>query len=74
MRLNNLYRITVFMAVISAFVGCDEDFSEIGGEIITNPSNVEVREFNVNAYTKKLNSVQTNNSSNLFLGVTNHDL
>ncbi|WP_298245971.1 DUF4270 domain-containing protein [uncultured Christiangramia sp.] len=62
------------MAVISAFVGCDEDFSEIGGEIITNPSNVEVREFNVNAYTKKLNSVQTNNSSNLFLGVTNHDL
>ncbi|WP_051201315.1 DUF4270 domain-containing protein [Christiangramia portivictoriae] len=62
------------MAVISAFVGCDEDFSEIGGEIINNPSNVEVLEFNVNAYTKKLNSVQTNNSSNFFLGVTKNEL
>jgi len=61
------------MAVISAFVSCDEDFSEIGGEIIDNPSNVESRDYEVNAFTKKINSVQTNNTSNFFLGVTNND-
>ena len=35
---------TAIMAVVFAFIGCDEEFTEVGGEIITNPSNVELRE------------------------------
>ncbi|SDS26765.1 DUF4270 domain-containing protein [Gramella sp. MAR_2010_147] len=72
MRLNKLFRITAVMAVVFAFVACDEDFTEIGGEIITNPSNVELREVEVNAYSQKINSIQTNNLNNYFLGSINH--
>ncbi|WP_158308635.1 DUF4270 domain-containing protein [Christiangramia forsetii] len=65
---------TAIVAVVFAFVACDEEFTEIGGEIINNPSNVETREVEVNAYSHKLNSVQTNNLNNYFLGTTNHPI
>lgn len=60
------------LAVVFAFVGCDEEFTEVGGEIINNPSNVELREIEVNAYSQKIDSVQTNNLANYILGVNNH--
>ena len=60
------------MVVVFAFVACDEDFTEVGGEIINNPSNVELRELEVNTYSQKINSVQTNNLDDYFLGVSNH--
>ncbi|MCB7482181.1 DUF4270 domain-containing protein [Gramella sp. ASW11-100T] len=72
MRLNKLFKMTAVAAVVFAFVACDEDFTEIGGEIINNPSNVELREVEVNAYSQKLNSLQTNNLDNYFLGSVNH--
>lgn len=59
-------------AVVFAFIGCDEEFTEVGGEIINNPSNVELREVEVKAYSQKINSIQTNNLSNYILGVHNH--
>ncbi|WP_300435154.1 DUF4270 domain-containing protein [Christiangramia sp.] len=74
MKLNKIFKITAIIAVISAFVACDEDFTEIGGEIINNPSDVELREVEVNAYSQKLNSVQTNNLNNFFLGSVNHPI
>ncbi|TRO64464.1 DUF4270 domain-containing protein [Christiangramia sabulilitoris] len=72
MKLNRLFRITAFTAVVFAFIGCDEEFTEVGGEIINNPSNVEVREIEVNAYSQKINSIQTNNLTNYMLGVHSH--
>ena len=63
---------TAILAVVFAFTGCDEDFTEIGGEIINNPSSVELREVEVKAYSQKVNSIQTNNLSNYMLGVHNH--
>lgn len=72
MKLNRLFQITAVLAVVFAFIGCDEDFSEIGGEIINNPSNVEIREVAVNAYSQKIKSIQTNNLSSFILGVNNH--
>ena len=63
---------TAIMAVVFAFIGCDEEFTEVGGEIITNPSNVELREVEVKAYSQKINSIQTNNLANNTLGVNNN--
>ena len=72
MKLNRLYQITAIAAVIFGFIGCDEEFTEVGGEIINNPSNVELREVEVNAYSQLINSIQTNNLSNSILGVNNN--
>ena len=72
MKLNRLYQTMAVLAIVFAFVGCDDEFTNIGGEIITNPSNVEVREVEVNAYSQKVNSIQTNNLSNHILGVYDH--
>ncbi len=72
MKLNRLFQTMASMAIVFAFIGCDEDFTEIGGEIINNPSNVELREVEVKAYSQKVNSIQTNNLSNNILGVNNH--
>lgn len=72
MRLNKLFKMTAIMAVIFTFGACDEDFTEIGGEIINNPSNVVLREVEVNAYSQKINSIQTNNLNNYFLGSITH--
>lgn len=72
MKLNRLIQTMAILAVVFAFVGCDEEFSEIGGEIINNPSSVELREVEVNAYSEKVESIQTNNLPNYSLGVYNH--
>ncbi|TBW29863.1 DUF4270 domain-containing protein [Gramella sp. KN1008] len=69
MKLKGLLQITTVLVVVFAFVGCDEDYTDIGGEIINNPTNVELREVDVNASSKKINSIQTNNLFNYFLGV-----
>lgn len=59
-------------AVVFVFAACDDEFSNIGGDVIENPSDLEVKEVDVVAYNKKLNAVQTNNLSNSLLGVYNH--
>ncbi len=60
-----MIKMTSLLAVILAFAACDEDYNTIGGEIIENPTNVELREFDVLAYSKKVGPVQTNNLANL---------
>ncbi|MCL6218782.1 DUF4270 domain-containing protein [Zunongwangia pacifica] len=80
----NLYKgilkITTVFVVIFLLASCDDDFSNIGGEIIENPAGVQLREYDVNAYTVDLKSVQTNISfsagqriqNTKLLGVYNH--
>lgn len=72
MKLNTLIKITAALVVVFVFTGCDEDYTEIGGEIINNPTDVKLREVEVNAYSQKINSIQTNNLTNYFLGVNNN--
>ncbi|MGY5849137.1 DUF4270 domain-containing protein [Salegentibacter sp. F14] len=68
----NFKRLTSKIAalVVVGFVlgACDDEFSTVGGEIIENPADVELRELEVTTYSKKLNSVQTNNLSDYLLG------
>ena len=82
----NLYRgilkMTTLFVVIFLLASCDDDFSNIGGEIIENPAGVQLKEYDVNAYTVDLKSVQTNQKLTLasgqiiqppkLLGVYNH--
>ncbi|WP_417884829.1 DUF4270 domain-containing protein [Zunongwangia sp.] len=60
----NLYqsilKITTALVVIFVFTSCDDDFSEVGGELIENPAGVQLEKFDVKTFTSKLNSVQTN--------------
>lgn len=68
---NLITKVAAFLVVSFSFIACDDDFSTVGGEIIENPADVEVEEFEVTAYSKKLNSVQTNNLPDHLLGVYN---
>jgi len=69
-----MYKAATIFVVVFAFVGCDDEYSTVGGEIIENPSNLELEEVEVTAYSKKINSVQTNNLNNHLLGVYNHPI
>ncbi|MDT0646867.1 DUF4270 domain-containing protein [Zunongwangia sp. F260] len=72
----NFDRVTLKIAtafvVIFSFVACDEDYSEIGGEVIGNPTDVDLREIDVTAWSEKIESVQTNNLPTHLLGAYNH--
>ncbi|MCP9198954.1 DUF4270 domain-containing protein [Gramella sp. GC03-9] len=74
MKLNRLLQMATALVAVFAFVGCDEDYTDIGGEIINNPTDVELTEVEVNAYSQKINSIQTNNLNNYFLGVNQHPI
>ncbi|MDX1426579.1 MAG: DUF4270 family protein, partial [Salegentibacter mishustinae] len=69
-----MYKTATLLVVVFAFVACDDEYSTVGGEIIENPSNLELEEVEVTAYSKKINSVQTNNLGNHLLGVFNHPI
>jgi hypothetical protein len=69
-----MYKTATLFVVVFAFVACDDEYSTVGGEIIENPSNLELEEVEVTAYSKKINSVQTNNLGNHLLGVFNHPI
>ncbi len=64
-------KITTLVVVSFSFLACDDDFSTVGGEVIENPSDLNVEEFEVQAYNKKINGVQTNNLTDYLLGVYN---
>lgn len=68
---NLITKVAAVLVVGFSFIACDDDFSTVGGEIIENPADVEVEEYEVTAYSKKLNSVQTNNLTDHLLGVYN---
>lgn len=59
--------------LISSFIACDKDFADIDSDIINNDNathfNTNSLRFNVVAYNKKLDPVQTNNLPVNLLGV-----
>ena len=67
-----MFKTTALFGVVFVFAACDDEFSNVGGDIIENPSDLKVEEVEVQAYNKKINSVQTNNLSTNLLGVYNH--
>ncbi|SKB48120.1 protein of unknown function [Salegentibacter holothuriorum] len=69
-----MYKTATLFVVVFAFVACDDEYSTVGGEIIENTSDLELEEVEVTAYSKKINSVQTNNFGNHLLGVYNHPI
>jgi len=69
-----MYKTATLLVVVFTFVACDDEYSTVGGEIIENSSNLELEEVEVTAYSKKINSVQTNNLGNYLLGVYNHPI
>ncbi|MEO2063795.1 MAG: DUF4270 domain-containing protein [Christiangramia sp.] len=74
MKLNRLTLLTAVLAVVFTLTGCDDEFSDVGGEIINNPTDVSLREVEVNSYSRRINSIQTNNLSNLALGTHKDDI
>ena len=74
MKLNRLTLLTAVLAVVFTLTGCDDEFSNVGGEIINNPTDVALREVEVNSYSRRINSIQTNNLSNLALGTHKDDI
>lgn len=63
---------TVLAVVVFVFTACDDEFSTVGGGIIENPSGLNLKEFEVNSYNKKIDAVQTNNLPAQLLGVQKH--
>lgn len=73
MNLKNMIKnMTALAVVVFVFTACDNEFSTVGGEIIDNPSGVNLKEIEVNSYSKKIGAVQTNNLPDQLLGVQKH--
>ncbi|TVZ58101.1 uncharacterized protein DUF4270 [Flavobacteriaceae bacterium MAR_2010_105] len=70
-----LKNLAILTLLISSFIACDKDFASIDSDIINNDNAAHFKtskqKFNVTAYTKKLDPVQTNNLPLNFLGVYN---
>lgn len=67
-------KIATAFVVIFSFVACDEEYSDIGGEVIGNPTDVDLREIDVTTWSKNIESVQTNNLPTHLLGAYNHPI
>lgn len=75
MNFNNMFKkIATLFVVVFAFVACDDEFSSVGGDIIENPTGVEMLEVEVAAYNEKIGPVQSNNLPNNLLGVYNDNV
>ncbi|SDR80467.1 protein of unknown function [Formosa sp. Hel1_31_208] len=64
--------LAVLTFIVSSFIACDKDFANIDSDIINNDNathfNTTSRDFDVLAYTKALDPVQTNNLPINYLG------
>ncbi|MDT0690754.1 DUF4270 domain-containing protein [Salegentibacter sp. F188] len=67
-------KIATALVVIFCFIACDEDYSDIGGEVIGNPTEVDYREVDVTAWSRKIKSVQTNILPNHLLGAYHNEI
>jgi hypothetical protein len=60
-----LRNLAVLTLLVSCFIACDKDFADIDSDIINNDNathfDTDSRDFEVIAYTKVLDPVQTNN-------------
>ncbi len=70
-----LKNLAALILLVSSFIACDKDFANIDSDIINNDNashfGVNSRDFDVIAYTKTLDPVQTNNLPLNLLGVYN---
>lgn len=70
-----LRNLAILMLLVSSFIACDKDFADIDSAIINNDNTthfgVTTRDFDLIAYTKALEPVQTNNLPLNYLGVYN---
>ncbi len=70
-----LKNFAVVTLLISSFIACDKDFASLDSDIINNDNathfNTSSIKFNVTAYNKKLDPIQTNNLPINYLGVYN---
>lgn len=70
-----LKNLAILTLLISSFIACDKDFASIDSDIINNDNathfKTEKQKFDVIAYTKKLDPIQTNNLPLNFLGIYN---
>jgi len=73
-----LINLTLLLVLITSFIACDKDFATIDSDIINNDTathfDTDALLFNVVAYNKKLDPVQTNNLPINLLGVYNDPL
>ncbi|WP_373058556.1 DUF4270 domain-containing protein [Zunongwangia sp. H14] len=69
-----MVKITTLSVVVFSFYACDKDYSTIGGEVIDNPTDVDLREVEVTAWSRKIDTVQTNNLPAYLLGVYNNEI
>lgn len=70
-----LRNLAVLMLIVSSFIACDKDFADIESDIINNDNashfDTSSEKFDVIAYTKVLDPVQTNNLPLNYLGIYN---
>ena len=68
-----LINLALFIVLLGSFIACDKDFATIDSDIINNDTathfDTDAMLFNVVAYNKKLDPVQTNNLPINFLGI-----
>ncbi|MDT0643142.1 DUF4270 domain-containing protein [Zunongwangia sp. F363] len=69
-----IVKIATFSVVVFSFFACDKDYSTIGGEVIENPTDVEVSEVEVTAWSRKIDTVQTNALPAYLLGVYENEI
>lgn len=62
--------IVLFAIIISAFTACEEDFSDVGSDLVNNNNfnALLFSETEIDAFSVKVDRVQTNNSNNFLLG------
>ena len=65
-----LKHVAVLTLIVSSFIACDKDFATIGSDIVgQNNFDTESFKYDVIAYNRKLNPVQTNGLPSNLLGV-----
>ncbi|OUR98218.1 hypothetical protein A9Q86_14280 [Flavobacteriales bacterium 33_180_T64] len=73
-----LRNLAILTVLVSCFIACDKDFADIESDIINNDNashfDTNSRDFEVIAYTKSLNPIQTNNLPINMLGIYNDPL
>lgn len=62
--------VAVITLLVSSFIACDKDFANLDTDIVGDPNfNTDSEKYEVIAYNKKLNPIQTNNLPINLLGV-----
>ena len=67
--------VAILTLLLSSFIACDKDFANLDTDIIGDPNfGTDSEKYDIIAYNKKLNAVQTNNLPINLLGIYNDPL